>query len=76
MTSEEKQLAAAERMEEIAADLTTAAKKIRDGIDDFGSINVAYGMAYEIRKQLGYVVATLGFGVPRRSVSYGRARKS
>lgn len=67
MSDKEKQLAAAERMSQLATALEEASHLIKMHALNGGDIEIAYGIAYNLRKELGYVVATLGFGVPRKT---------
>jgi hypothetical protein len=53
------QTRAADRLEELTAEMKALVVELREGTPD------AYKKAYELRRELGYVIATLGEGVPR-----------
>lgn len=53
------QTKAADRLEELTAEMKALVVELREGTPD------AYKKIYNLRRELGYVVATLGEGVPR-----------
>lgn len=56
---------AAERLEELAAIAKAMAADLRGtGSSDEDADLTAYGRVYWLRKQVGYVVAKLGYGAP------------
>lgn len=66
-----KRLEAADRLEELAAIAKAVAADLRGEEGESGQIaanDTAYGRVYWLRKQLGYVVNTLGVGLPERWV--------
>ncbi len=66
-----KRLAAAERLEELAAIAKAMAADLRGQEGESGQTaanDTAYGRVYWLRTQLGYVVNTLGVGLPERWV--------
>ena len=62
MTNREKQLDAANRLEDLAMDMKLLIPELREGMTSAA----AYRKVYELRRELGRVVATLGCGVPTR----------
>lgn len=60
MTTAEQQLAAANRLEELSIELKGIVIKLRAGDVD------SYALVYDLRAEIGKVVGTLGYGVPRR----------
>jgi hypothetical protein len=66
-----KRLEAAERLEDLARVATKMAEDLRGESGESGQVaanDTAYGRVYWLRTQLGYVVNTLGVGLPPRWV--------
>jgi hypothetical protein len=66
-----KRLEAAARLEELALIAAAMAKDLRGEPGESGQVaanDTAYGRVYWLRTQLGYVVNTLGVGLPERWV--------
>lgn len=67
----QKRLEAATRLEELAAIAEAVAADLRGEDGESGQVaanDTAYGRVYWLRTQLGYVVNTLGVGLPERWV--------